>query len=51
MLTTQPGGKEALKTGTSYATPCVSGVIASILSFTDDFDGKPEAMMTYLKKT
>ena len=51
MLTTQPGGKVASKTGTSFAAPCVSGVIASILSFTNDYDGKPAAMKTFLKET
>ena len=49
IISTTPNGGTASYSGTSMASPHVAGVIAKILSQTDEYDD-PDEMKVYIKR-
>ena len=51
IISTTPNGSTASFSGTSMSSAHVAGVIAKVLSMTDEYDDDPRAMKTYIKST
>jgi subtilisin family serine protease len=49
IISTMPGGGTGMMSGTSMATPIVSGVVALLVDSTDDYT--PEKVKSFIKKT